>query len=126
MPQIEPHLQKRIRQIILGFVIFTLFFTAFGDRGLLKIYRLGKEVRKLETSLKNLEQQNSDLSKNIEKMKKERTFQERSARETLGLVQDDDIVYEFQNELGAKTLAQKTLDQKSDATVHEIAAEEKK
>lgn len=121
MPQIEPHVKKKIRRAVLGFVIFTLFFTAFGDRGLLKIFRLRKELKRLEASLKNLESQNTDISKNIEKMKKERAFQERSARETLGLVQDDDIVYEFQNELGAKILAQK-----SHAAVNEIAAEKKK
>ncbi|MEK7790742.1 MAG: septum formation initiator family protein [Deltaproteobacteria bacterium] len=119
MPQIEPHLKKKIRWVILGFVIFTLFFTAFGDRGLLKIFRLRKELKRLETSLKNLESQNTDISKNIEKMKKERVFQERSVRETLGLVRDDDIVYEFQDELGA-------LAQKSNTAVNKIAAEKKK
>ena len=124
MPKIEPHLRKKIRLIILGFVLFTLFFTAFGDRGLFKIYRLKKELKRLEASLKTLERQNSELAGNIRKIKKERVFQERSARESLGVVQADEIIYEFENELGAA--ARGKLAQKSDPAVDEVTRQNKK
>lgn len=122
MPKIDPHLKKRIRLIIFGFVLFTLFFTAFGDRGLLKIFRLKKELKRLETSLKTLEQQNRDLAGNIRKIKKERVFQERSARESLGVVQADEIVYEFPNPLSERI----TLTEKRDPAVNKIAGQNKK
>lgn len=86
---------NRFKWSLTGFIIFTLFFTAFGERGLFKIYKLNKEYHRLQTKRTFLEKNNILLSQNIQKMKKERAFQERSARETLGFVQDNEIVYEF-------------------------------
>lgn len=123
MPKIDPRLKKKIGLIILGFVLFTLFFTAFGDRGLLKIFRLKKELKRLETSLKTLEQQNRDLTSNIRKIKKEWAFQERSARESLGVVQADEMIYEFPNPLAEKGVR---LPEKRDSTVDKITGQNNK
>ena len=78
-----------------GFVAFTLFFTVFGDRGLIKIYKLRKEIRKLKGVSEATQKHNDQLSEDVRRMKHEKTFQEHSAREALGLVQDNEIIYEF-------------------------------
>ena len=88
-------IKHRLPLLLGGFVVITLFFTAFGQKGLLKIYKLKKELRRINTQKVFLEKKNVELSQNISNMKREKTFQEHSARETLGLAQDGEIIYEF-------------------------------
>ncbi|MBI2645569.1 MAG: septum formation initiator family protein [Deltaproteobacteria bacterium] len=75
--------------------MITLFFTAFGEKGLIKIYKLNKQLRRIHAQKTFLEKNNQELTQDILKMKREKTFQEHSARETLGLAQDGEIIYEF-------------------------------
>ena len=51
-----------------GFVAFTLFFTVFGDRGLIKIYKLRKEIRKLKGVSEATQRHNDQLSEDIRRM----------------------------------------------------------
>ena len=88
-------IKHRLPLLLGGFVVITLFFTAFGEKGLIKIYKLKKELRRLHTQKVFLEKNNQELAQNISKMRREKTFQEHSARETLGLAQDGEIIYEF-------------------------------
>ena len=89
------HIKHRLPLFLGGFVVITLFFTAFGEKGLIKIYKLNKELKRLHTQKVFLEKNNLELAQNISKMKREKTFQEHSARETLGLAQEGEIIYEF-------------------------------
>ena len=88
-------IKHRLPLLLGGFVVITLFFTAFGEKGLIKIYKLNKELKRLHTQKVFLEKNNLELAQNISKMKREKTFQEHSARETLGLAQEGEIIYEF-------------------------------
>ena len=88
-------IKHRLPLLLGGFVVITLFFTAFGEKGLIKIYKLKKELRRLHTQKVFLEKNNQELAQNISKMRREKNFQEHSARETLGLAQDGEIIYEF-------------------------------
>lgn len=87
--------KKKLKWMMGLLVVFTLFFTVFGNRGLIKIYKLRKEIRRLEASIKSLKSLNKSLSNDIQKMKNEGLFQEHSARETLGMVRENEIIYEF-------------------------------
>lgn len=88
-------LKHRLPLLLGGFILITLFFTAFGQKGLFKIYKLKKELRRIESQKVFLEKNNKELSQNISKMRREKTFQEHSARETLGLAKEGEIIYEF-------------------------------
>lgn len=92
---IVQYLKHRLPLLLGGFVVITLFFTAFGEKGLFKIYKLKRELRRIESQKVFLEKNNRELSQNISNMKREKTFQEHSARETLGLAQEGEIIYEF-------------------------------
>ena len=81
------------------FILFILFFAVFGERGLLKIFKLQKEIYRFKQSVKSLNIDNQELATNINKMKHESAFQERSARETLGMAKENEIIYEFSEEL---------------------------
>jgi len=65
-------LKQRLRWWIGGFVALTLFFTVFGERGLFKIYKLNRELHKLEAKKKFFDKDNIKLSSDVQKMKKER------------------------------------------------------
>jgi len=95
--QIEHLLKKRLLFGMVLFVSFIFFFTIFGDRGLLKIYKIRKEISRLQTSMQDIESRNKKLTTNIRRMKNERGFQEHSARESLGMVKDNEIIYKFSN-----------------------------
>lgn len=95
----SPKLITRLKWGLGLFIGFTLFFTIFGHRGLLKIYRIKKEIWKLEASISNLTVQNKILSNNILRMQTEHSFQERSVRETLGMVKENEMIYEFTSEV---------------------------
>lgn len=86
---------KKSLQFLIAFILFTFFFTIFGDKGLLKIYKLQKEIKRLASSTQTLKKENQKLTEDIKKMRYEKSFQERSARETLGMVKSDEIIYEF-------------------------------
>jgi cell division protein FtsB len=87
--------KQRLPLIVVLLMIFTLFFTVFGERGLIKIYKLKTKLQQIKTKKAFLEKDNIRLTDHVRKMKKERVFQERKARETLGLVYEDEIIYDF-------------------------------
>ncbi|MBI4041297.1 MAG: septum formation initiator family protein [Deltaproteobacteria bacterium] len=79
-------------------MVITVFFTVFGKRGLIKIYRLRQELKRSISKADFFQYENTRLSEYVDKLKKEKVFQEHYARETLGWVQDDEIIYEFSDE----------------------------
>ena len=92
--------KKKITVSLTLFITFILFFTLFGDRGVLKIIKLRRELQRLKQSVRTLGNENQELTLNIQKMKNESSFQERSARESLGMARENEIIYEFSDELG--------------------------
>ncbi|OGQ13964.1 MAG: hypothetical protein A3B70_03865 [Deltaproteobacteria bacterium RIFCSPHIGHO2_02_FULL_40_11] len=89
--------QNRMVWIVGGFMIFTSFFTLFGQRGLIKIFSLKKQHHAILKKSDFLEADTKRLQEELQKMKKEYAFQEHSARETLGFVQNDELIYEFKS-----------------------------
>ncbi len=93
----NPFNHKKSRWILGSFLLIMLFFTIFGQKGLIKIVKLHQNLSHLEERKVYLEANNESLTDSIYKMKHQKAYQEREIRETLGLVEDDEIVYEFQD-----------------------------
>ena len=79
--------------VILGFSVFT-------DQGLLGLYRLRQEKARMEERLAQLETENARLRVEIERLKSDRAYLEKVAREELGLVNQDEMVFQFQSQPG--------------------------
>jgi cell division protein FtsB len=83
---------------ILLLISIMAFFTVFGDKGLLRAYRLKKELQSIERENKKLEQENEKLREEIKRLD-DKTYDpkyiEMLAREELGLVKKGEIVFEF-------------------------------
>ena len=74
---------------------FILFFTVFGERGLLRIYEMKQEKQRIEHSVAELRLDNQKLRLSIEALHSDRHQLERIARKELGLVRPNEIIYQF-------------------------------
>jgi len=88
-------MRKRMYLIPAGFILFILFFTIFGDRGLLRIYHLNKERQQLQKKAEELKSENEKLRKEIEALKDDRRYLESIARRDFGLVRPNEVIYQF-------------------------------
>jgi cell division protein FtsB len=78
-----------------GAILFIMFFTVFGDRGLLRIYHMGKEKEEIQKRLEELKAENEKLKREIEALKSDRRYLESIARRDFGLVRQNEIIYQF-------------------------------
>ncbi len=88
-------MRKRMYLIPAGFILFILFFTVFGERGLLRIYHLSKDRRELQKKAEALKAENENLKREIEALKGDRRYLEGIARRDFGFVRQNEVIYRF-------------------------------
>jgi cell division protein FtsB len=88
-------MRKRMYLIPAGFILFILFFTVFGERGLLRIYHLSKDRQELQKKADELKTQNDQMKRDIEALKGDRRYLESIARRDFGLVRPNEVIYQF-------------------------------
>lgn len=76
-------------------ILFILFFTVFGERGILHIHRLKAEKEVILKQAETLRVENDRLKREIEALKSDRRYLESIARRDFGLVLPNEIVYQF-------------------------------
>ncbi|MDD2582616.1 MAG: septum formation initiator family protein [Desulfuromonadaceae bacterium] len=91
-------LQKRMYVIPAGCLAFILFFTVFGDRGLLRIFELKQDKKKIEERLAENIADNEKLKREIVALKSDRRYLESISRKDFGLVRSNEIIYQFPQE----------------------------
>jgi cell division protein FtsB len=87
--------KKRILVPILLLMSVMVFFTFFGDKGLLQVYRLRRELKEIERTNTELRQENEKLRAEIDNLRTNKKYIEELARRELGLVKKGEIVYQF-------------------------------
>jgi len=95
---VKLRMNKRIYLIPAGCIVFILFFTVFGDKGLLRIHELRLDRARIETRIGNIRNENEQLKREIVALKSDRRYLERIARKELGLVRNNEIIYQFSAE----------------------------
>ena len=88
-------MRKRMYLIPAGFILFILFFTVFGERGLLRIYHLSKDRQELQKKAGELRTENDRMKREIEALKGDRRYLESIARRDFGLVRPNEVIYQF-------------------------------
>lgn len=89
--------EKKITQWLIIFCSITIVtLSLIGDKGLIQLMVLKKQQRQLEQDIKDLKQERKEWIFKIQSLKKSRTYVETIAREKLGMVRNDEIVYEFE------------------------------
>ena len=92
-------LQKRMYVIPAGCLAFILFFTVFGDKGLLRIFELKQDKSKIEARLAENRVDNEKLKYEIVALKSDRRYLESIARKDFGLVRSNEVIYQFPQEI---------------------------
>lgn len=88
-------MQKRFYLIPAAMVIFILFFTVFGDRGLLRINHLHRDRDEMQQHLQELKGENDRLKREISALQSDRRYLESIARRDFGLVRSNEVIYQF-------------------------------
>lgn len=78
-----------------GVVAVVFVFAFFGDRGILHIFKLKRQQADLQQQLAEVEAVNAGLRKEIASLSYDRRHLERLARSQLGMVREDEVVYQF-------------------------------
>jgi len=90
--------QKRMYLIPAGCIAFILFFTVFGDKGLLRIHELRQDKERIESHLGETHTENDKLKREIMALKSDRRYLESIARKDFGLVRSNEVIYQFPTE----------------------------
>jgi cell division protein FtsB len=81
-----------------GCIAFILFFTVFGDKGLLRIYELRQDIASVEERLSSTGLDNEKLKREIIALKSDRRYLESIARKDFGFVRSNEVIYQFPQE----------------------------
>jgi len=81
--------------ILILFLIFG-FFTFFGDKGILHLLRLQKEVIRIKEMNAKMEEENRKLKEEVRRLQFEKRYIEEIARKELGMIKEGEIIYQFE------------------------------
>lgn len=79
----------------LALIVLILGFALFGERGILNMLQLSGQKAELVGQIEDLEAQNETLRMEISALRNDRHHIERIARTELGMVRDDELVFQF-------------------------------
>lgn len=87
--------QRLVLYISCVLLVSLSLFTTFGERGLLHLWRLWGEQKKLDEANFLLQKENEILRERIYRLRHDDLYLEKIAREDLGLVRPGEIIYRF-------------------------------
>jgi cell division protein FtsB len=96
-------MQKKMYVIPFLAITVILYFTVFGERGLLRIYHLNKERQEVQLRLEALKNENMKLVREVDALKNDRRYLESIARRDFGMVRKNEIIYQFPQQKPAGT-----------------------
>lgn len=88
--------RKRLLRVSLGVMIVALLWLVFAPgRGMFHLHQRSKHLAELEAESQELVQQNSDISRDIERLHSDDEYLEQVAREEHGMLKDNEMVFDF-------------------------------
>lgn len=91
-------MQRKMYIIPIIGISFILYFTIFGERGLLRIYHLSRERQDVQSRFDLLKGENQKLVREVDALKNDRRYLESIARRDFGMVRKNEIIYQFPSE----------------------------
>ncbi len=88
---------KRRRILLFTVILFLVLglLTFFGDKGILHLLRLQKELVRIKERNTKMEEENRNLREEAKRLQHERRYIEEIARKELGMIKEGEIVYQF-------------------------------
>ncbi len=89
---------KKRRVLVLTLVLFVILglVTFFGEKGILHLLRLKRELSRIKDANLELGKENEALKEEVRKLKQEKKYIEEIARKELGMVKEGEIIYQFE------------------------------
>jgi len=83
--------------LVLCLIILLAAWLGLSKRGILRVYRMDLERQKYIDRIRALKKENKDLLEEIRRLKKDRDYIERIARQELGLIRENEVIYRFKD-----------------------------
>jgi cell division protein FtsL len=87
--------KKHLFLLLLCLLLIFGFFTFFGDKGILHLLRLQKELARIKETNMKMEEENRRLKEEVRRLQYEKRYIEEIARKELGMVKEGEIIYQF-------------------------------
>lgn len=87
--------KKRFLLLVLFLFLILGFFTFFGDKGILHLLRLQKQLARIKEMNSKIEGENRKLREEVRRLQHEKRYIEEIARRELGMVKEGEIIYQF-------------------------------
>lgn len=115
-PATEGKGRRRWAVVPLLLIVLLLGFALFGERGILRALQYRRQKEALELRLHEVELANEGLRREIEALRSDRRRIEALARKELGMVRDDELVYQYPPHFGSAAKATTPLPKFGDKT----------
>jgi cell division protein FtsB len=89
--------KKRIVILVLFLFFIFGFFTFFGDKGIVHLLRLQKELVRVKDANVKMEEENRKLREEVKRLQYEKRYIEEIARKELGMVKEGEVIYQFES-----------------------------
>jgi cell division protein FtsL len=87
--------KKHILLLILIVLLILGIFTFFGEKGIFHLIGLQKELSRIKGINLKLDEENQNLREEINRLKNDKRYIEEIARKELGMVKENEIIYQF-------------------------------
>ncbi|RPJ09881.1 MAG: septum formation initiator family protein [Deltaproteobacteria bacterium] len=83
--------------LLLVLVLFLVLglLTFFGDKGILHLFRLQKELSRIKDDNRKIEEENRRLREEVRRLQNEKRYIEEVARKELGMAKEGEMIYQF-------------------------------
>ena len=87
--------KKVIQWLIIFCSLMVVTFSLIGDKGVIQLIALKQQEADLKREIEELKQEHKEWIFKIQSIKKNRSYAETIAREQLGMIRDDEIVFQI-------------------------------
>jgi cell division protein FtsB/cell division protein DivIC len=91
--------KKRLLLLILISFLILGILTFFGEKGILHLLRLQRELVRIKEKNTKLEGENQKLREEVKRLQTDKRYIEEIARKELGMVKEGEIIYQFDTPL---------------------------
>jgi cell division protein FtsL len=91
-------MKKRPLLFIFLFVFLVMgLVTFFGEKGILHLLRLKRELTRIKEENQRAEEENQRLREEVRRLQQEKRYIEEIARKELGMVKEGEVIYQFES-----------------------------
>ncbi|MFH2130949.1 MAG: septum formation initiator family protein [bacterium] len=87
--------KKIIQWLIIFSSLTVITFSLIGDKGVVQLISLKQQQAELKQEIEELKQERKEWIHKIQSIKENRSYIETIAREQLGMIRDDEVVYQL-------------------------------